>query len=189
MPESIDAIVFYISSALAVLSAATIVTRKNPVYSAVFMVLFFVCWALNFLILRAPFLAIIQLLVYGGAIMVLYLFVIMLLNLKPEEMREEIPVNRKVFSMVASLSLFLLLAWAIRSSPKVNSAPLLTSSDLPDVPALTEAGSVHAIAGELFSEHGLPFELTSILILIAVIGAIYLTKKGRAPGHDATHPG
>ncbi len=189
MPESIDAIVFYLSAIVAVVCSAVIVTRKNPVYSAVFMVLFFIAWALNFLILRAPFLAVIQVLVYGGAIMVLYLFVIMLLNLKPEEIKEEVTTQRKVLSAIASVGLFILLAWAIRTSPKVNDAPILSNSFLPDTPAVTEAGSLEAIAMELFEEHGLAFELTSILILIAIIGAIYLTKKGKALSHDGTHTG
>ena len=82
--------------------------------------------ALNFLILRAPFLAIIQLLVYAGAIMVLYLFVIMLLNLKLDEVKEEIAVNRKVFAAIASIGLFLLLGWAIRSQRPAAACPGLT---------------------------------------------------------------
>ena len=196
MPESIDAIVFYLSAIVAVVCSAVIVTRKNPVYSAVFMVLFFIAWALNFLILRAPFLAVIQVLVYGGAIMVLYLFVIMHLNLKPDEIKEEVTSQRKVLSAIASVGLFILLAWAIRTSPKVNDAPILSNSHLlanatskEQEEVIAKAGSLDSIAMELFEEHGLPFELTSILILIAIIGAIYLTKKGKALSHDGTHTG
>lgn len=189
MPDSIDAIVFYASATVAVVSSILVVTRRNAIYSAVFMVVFFTMIALNFLILRAPFLAIIQLLVYAGAIMVLYLFVIMLLNLKPEEIREEVPRNRKVLAGMVSLALFLLLAFTIRTSEKVNATPPLNRPLPAADPSLDEVGSVHGIAVELFSDHGLAFELTSILILIAIIGAIYLTKKRRAPSHDGTQPG
>jgi NADH-quinone oxidoreductase subunit J len=189
MEEALDAIVFYVTGGLAVLSAIIVVTRRNPVYSAVFMVNFFVMVAVQFLVLRAPFLAIIQLLVYGGAIMVLYLFVIMLLNLKPSEIREEVTPRRRLFALSSSFGLYLLLAWAIRTSAKVQGAPALTGP-LPESQRDIEAGSLDAIAEELFREHGFVFELTSILILIAIIGAIYLTKKAgwtHRDGHQDGH--
>ena len=81
-----DALVFYISGILMIASALLVVTRKNPVYSAILLVVFFVLTSVNFLVLRSPFLAVIQVLVYGGAIMVLFLFVTMLLNLQKHEL-------------------------------------------------------------------------------------------------------
>jgi NADH-quinone oxidoreductase subunit J len=185
--KSLDAIVFYVTIAVSLAAALVVVTRKNPVYSAVFLVVFFTMTALDFLILRAPFLAVIQVLVYAGAIMVLYLFVIMLLNLKPEELREQVTLRRKVLSFIASAGLFCLLAGAIRSSDRVRKAPDLTGDLRDGAPAAVRgAGEVPAIAAELFREHGLAFELTSVLILVAIIGAIYLTKK-RGAASDGTH--
>ena len=112
--------------------------------------------------------------------MVLYLFVIMLLNLKPDELKEEVTFNRKLFAGLTSFGLFILLALGIANSSRVRSAPPLTAP-LPE--SLQETGEITAIAMELFKNHGLAFELTSILILIAIIGAIYLTKKRSAVGH------
>jgi NADH-quinone oxidoreductase subunit J len=176
--ERLDATVFQVTAAISLIACLLVVTRRNPVYSAIFMVLFFTMISLDFLILRAPFLAVIQVLVYAGAIMVLYLFVIMLLNLKPEEFREEVTFRRKLFAAFASGGLFILLARAIRASGRDLGAIPLTGA-VPE--SARESGEVSVIAGELFRHHALAFELTSILILVAIIGAIYLTKKRGAP--------
>ena len=181
-----DAIVFYISGILSLVAAVLVVTRRNPVYSAIYLVLFFASISLDFLILRAPFLAVIQVLVYGGAIMVLFLFVIMLLNLTPAELRETVPRPRKVFAGVASLVLFAFLAGTISLSPVVRGAPGLTEPIT--APALVTAGETAAIGESLFRRHPLPFEYSTILILIAIIGAIYLTKKRREPPRSAPQP-
>ena len=169
-----DATVFYLSAIVSLVASLLVVTRKNPVHGAVFLVLFFTMISLDFLILRASFLAVIQVLVYAGAIMVLYLFVIMLLSLQPEKLDEGVTRGRKAFAAVASLGLFLLLAQAIRTSPKVQGTPELTAA----LPAgMPDIGSTEVVGEELFKNQILPFELTSILILIAVIAVIYLTKR------------
>lgn len=188
--ESLDVTVFWITMIVSLAAAALVVTRKNPIYSAVFMALFFIMTAVNFLILRAPFLAVIQVLVYAGAIMVLYLFVIMLLNLKPDELKEKVSRRRKIVSLATSVALFCLIAGAVRNSEKVAGAPGLSSGELPNnsSAAALEAGEIGSIATELFMEHGLAFELTSVLILIAIIGAIYLTKKRPSAKHGITKP-
>lgn len=173
-----EAVVFYASGFLSLVASLLVVTRRNPVYGAMYLVLFFIAISLDFLILRAPFLAVIQVLVYAGAIMVLYLFVIMLLSLKPEELREEVTRGRKALAALLSGGLFGLLAWAVVTSPKVGAAPSLTGA-LP-APGLARVGSTRHMGEELFQRQVLPFELTSILILAAIIGAIYLTKRRRA---------
>lgn len=176
-----DALVFYIAGIISVVAAGLVVTRRNPVYSAIYLVLFFAMISLQFLVLRAPFLAVVQVLVYAGAIMVLFLFVIMLLNLTPEELRETVPRSRKYLAGGVSFVLFLLLVAAIRQSPTVKGAPNLVAA-IPateGAPALGKVGEVAAIGESLFTTHTLAFELTSILILIAILGAIYLTKKRR----------
>jgi NADH-quinone oxidoreductase subunit J len=178
-----DAFVFYAAAVLMVIAALLVVTRRNPIYSAIWLVLFFTQIALCFLTLRSPFIAVVQILVYGGAIMVLFLFVLMLLNLTPEEMAEKVSRNRKILSGLASFSLFICMVLTIRLSPTVSStAPVDLTAPLPaDAPeTLTKAGEVHQIGKTLFQEHVLAFELTSILIFIAIIGAIYLTKTRRA---------
>jgi len=179
-----DALVFLISGVLMTASALLVVTRKNPVYSAILLVVFFLLTSLNFLVLRSPFLAVIQVLVYGGAIMVLFVFVLMLLNLTEEELDEKVEPGRKLLAGAGSVLLFVLLAWAINSSDRIQAAG---ETDLtgPVKESVARAGETREIGKALFSEHILPFEFTSILIFIAIIGAIYLTKTRRA---DHTEP-
>jgi len=172
-----DAVVFYIAAILAVVASLIVVTRRNPVYSAIWLVFVFTMVAVQFLVLRAPFLAAIQVLVYGGAIMVLFLFVLMLLNLTPEELEESVSRRRKVVAGLGSAGLFVLLVGAIRGSTTIGAVEDLTA---PVEGANATAGEVKPVGEVLFSEHILAFELTSILIFVAIIGAIYLTKAGRA---------
>ncbi|MCZ6792700.1 MAG: NADH-quinone oxidoreductase subunit J, partial [Planctomycetota bacterium] len=115
-------------------------------------------------------------LVYAGAIMVLFLFVLMLLNLTPEELREEISARRKLGAAVASASLFALLTRTVWTSPAVRNAGDL-AGELGET--LADIGETREIAESLFSAHLLPFELTSFLILIAVVAALYLTGVRR----------
>src|SRR5437773_4132413 len=105
-------VAFILSAIVCVLSAAAIVSRKNPVYSVVFMLPFFLGMTTLFVLLNATFLAAIQMIVYGGAILVVFLFVIMLINLKPEELREDFSVKSWFLSclgaglLAATLALF-----------------------------------------------------------------------------------
>ncbi|HVR73450.1 MAG TPA: NADH-quinone oxidoreductase subunit J [Planctomycetota bacterium] len=187
-----DALVFYISGLISVAAAILVVTRRNPVYSTIYLVLFFIMISLDFLILRAPFLAIVQVLVYGGAIMVLFLFVIMLLNLSPEELRETVPRGRKVLAGAASFLVFILLAVGIRLSPTVRSAQDLALPPPAPVPGATDLrnlGETAAIGQSLFTTHTLAFEYTSVLILVAILGAIYLTKKKPEAARRGVTPG
>jgi NADH-quinone oxidoreductase subunit J len=169
-----DAAVFYVSGLISLAASLLVVTRRNPVYGAIFLVLFFTMISLDFLILRAPFLAVIQVLVYAGAIMVLYLFVIMLLSLKPEELREEVTAGRKLFAGLFSGGLFFLLVYGVHLSPRVQGATDLAG---PVAAGAAGLGTTAAVGEELFTRQVLPFEVTSILILIAIIGAVYLTRK------------
>ncbi len=177
-----DALVFYISGILMIASALLVVTRKNPVYSAILLVVFFLLTSVNFLVLRSPFLAVIQVLVYGGAIMVLFLFVLMLLNLTEEELDEKVDPRRKLLAGAGSACLFVLLCWAVSSSERIRAAGAVDLTGLEDTIVegqASTAGETKEIGEALFSEHILPFEFTSILIFIAIIGAIYLTRTRR----------
>ena len=178
---------FSMFAAMAIISASGVVVLRDPVKCALSLVACFFSIACLYLLQAAELIAVLEVLVYAGAIMVLYLFVIMLLNLKPDELKEEVSRRRKILSFGASVALFCLIAGAIRNSEKVTAAPSLTG-DLPSnaSPAALGAGEIGPIATELFMEHGLAFELTSVLILIAIIGAIYLTKKRPVAKHGTT---
>ena len=180
-----DALVFYISGILMIASALLVVTRKNPVYSAILLVVFFLLTSVNFLVLRSPFLAVIQVLVYGGAIMVLFLFVLMLLNLTEEELDEKVDPRRKLLAGAGSACLFVLLCWAVSSSERIRAAGTVDLTGKVEGKAST-AGETREIGKALFSEHILPFEFTSILIFIAIIGAIYLTRTRRTVKRENT---
>ena len=164
--------VFLVSSALALVGAVMMVTRKNPVYSAVWLLVTFLSVAVTFLTLSAPFLAAIHVLVYTGAILVLFLFVIMLLNLRDEELGEEYPWPTRLGVAVMCVVLFGALAWPILQDPTLTMAV---------VPQGEEAGSVEAVGRLMFITYGLPFELVSVLIVVAMFGAMVLAKKRLTP--------
>jgi len=183
-----DALVFYSSGLLAVLAALLVVTRRNPIYSAILLVLFFVCISVQFLVLRAPFLAVVQVFIYAGAIMVLFVFVIMLLNLAPEDLRENVSTSRKALSAALATGLFLFLSAVIRSSPTVQTEPHVDLIGPVIEGEAARAGEVEPVGRSLFTTHLLAFELSSVLILVAIIGAVYLNKKmGARP--QAVPPG
>lgn len=160
--------VFLITSLVAVGSAIAAVTRRNPVYAAVWLLICFLSFAVILLQLAAPFLAAIHVLVYTGAILVLFVFVIMLLNLKDDELGEEYGTGVWAAGSALALGLFGLMAWPILTDPKL-------SAPLPALP--TDFGSVEAVGRVLFIEYGLPFELVSLLIVVSMFGAMILAKK------------
>lgn len=169
---SSELIVFFILAAVGVLSGILMITRPNPVNSALFLILNFMALAGLYITLHAQFVAIIQILVYAGAIMVLVLFVIMLLNLEDEEpLREQMSKRHYGSLLVALLALVLIvqvIGW--------NSGGTLEAMREQSPHAL-RIGTVEHIGSMLFTEHVYPFELTSILLLAAIIGAIVMAKK------------
>ena len=129
-----------------------------------------------FLLLGADFLGFMQLLVYAGAIMVLYLFVIMLINPREGDLPEEGGATDKTFAAGTAALVFCLLWFTINQSPMLNEAPVV----FPNMPPLdAKHGSTAAFGLELFREHLLVFELTSILVLIGIIGAVHLSLSAR----------
>jgi NADH-quinone oxidoreductase subunit J len=162
--------VFMVSSALALLSALMMVTRRNPVYSAVWLLVTFLCVAVLFLNLSAAFLAAIHVLVYTGAILVLFLFVIMLLNLKDSELGEEYPVSTRLGVAGMCAVLFAGLAIPLFRDPSLEVR--ITGSG----PG-AHYGSVEQVGTLLFETYGLQFELVSVLIIVAMFGAVVLAKK------------
>lgn len=165
-------IVFFILAAVAVLSGILMITRANPVNSALFLILNFISLAGIYLTLHAQFVAIIQILVYAGAIMVLVLFVIMLLNLQDEgPLREELSKRHYVnlFFALATLALIIqVIAW--QGGDTLDSMQQMA-------PNAVQNGMVQNIGDVLFTSYVFPFEITSILLLAAMIGAVVLAKK------------
>lgn len=169
--------VFLVSAAVAVITALSTVTQRNPIYSAVSLLVCFLSFAVLFLDLSAPFLAAIHVLVYTGAILVLFLFVIMLLNLKDEELGQEYPMAVKASIGGLCAALFALIAVPIAREPSL-------ANPLP--PAPEGFGSIETTGRLLFNDFALPFELISLLIVVAMFGALVLAKKRNPAG--ATEP-
>jgi NADH-quinone oxidoreductase subunit J len=158
---------FIFLAVLAVASALAMVINKNTVNSALFLVLNMVALAGLFLILKAEFLAIIQVLVYAGAIMVLFLFVIMLLNVQDEESLFDKFRIKYFVAFLLGVGVFSQILYSLGSF----------SDTLPTVaPEMKEVGTVEAVGDVLFTEYLLPFELTAILLTAAVVGAIVVAQ-------------
>ncbi len=161
--------VFYAAGGVAVFAGLGVVTRRSPMYSAISMLVAFLALAVLYLLLSAPFLAAMHVLVYTGAILVLFLFVIMLLNLKPEELGQEYPLPARGAVAALCLGLFALLAAPALLDPSLRGAPKAVAGDF---------GSVKAVGLALFQNpYALPFELASALILTAIFGSVVLAKK------------
>jgi NADH-quinone oxidoreductase subunit J len=173
-----DLIVFLVLALVAVVSAVGLLTSRSAIYAALFLVLNFLTVAIFYLILGAPFIALAQVTVYAGAIMVLFLFVIMLLGTQVLPPSEVLPWQRPV-AIGLAVVLFLEAGWWI-----INNA-MVTESLSPPSPALNDASVVQQISAVLFNQYLLPFELTSVLLLVAMIGAILLTHVQRSRKGDA----
>ena len=160
-----EEIAFYLFSFLTLLCGVLVITKRNPVACAMSLVLCIVSLAGLFVTLRAFFLAAVQILVYAGAVMVLFLFVIMLLDLK-EEVRRRMKVARGVAGGIAVAALaFMVIRLIWLSAPGAG-------LDLPVV-----VGSTEALGQLLFTKYLLPFEIFSVLLLVGMLGAILLSKK------------
>ena len=166
-------VLFWAFAGLALASALACITRRSPVASALWLVVTLFSLAALFVLLDAQFIAVLQLLVYAGAIMVLFLFVIMLLNLgRPGPMDVKGPVGVGTAFLLGGVLLFQL--WILRQ------AALRASIQLPpgSVARLQqEQGFVAAIAQPLFDTYLIPFEITSLLLLAALVGAVVLAKR------------
>ncbi len=163
-------ILFFILAAVAVLSAIGLLVSRNAVYAALFLVLNFATVAVFYLLLGAPFIAMAQVTVYAGAIMVLFLFVIMLLGAERLPKAVGLPWQRP---LAIGLAVVLL---AEAGFLLVRRLQLTTGLTNPGPEANTFA-QIQALGTTLFSNYLLPFEVTSILLLVAMVGVIVLTKK------------
>ena len=163
--------VFYIFAGLAVFLAIMMLTMDNPVYSAIFMVLTFFCISVIYITLEAEFIAAIQVLVYTGAIMVLFLFVIMLLNLGRGSELAERSGPMKYISIAVAFAILIQIGFASKATLAIGEKGAYP------IERVREAGNTQAIAQLLFSQYLYPFEIASILLLLGMVGAIIISKK------------
>lgn len=169
MQLNLESVLFVSLAVLSIGSAILMITRRSPISSSLFLILNFFTVSGLYLLLRAQFIAIIQVLVYMGAIMVLFLFVIMLLNLQDESKLTEKFSYKKITSVLLSIFLLCLLGFTIYFGFAGK------FSEMSDK-ALT-LGTAETLGTELFTNYSFPFELASFLLLAAIVGAVVLAKK------------
>lgn len=160
-------ILFWLLTAMAIGSALMVITRKNPVHSVLSLVVVFFAISGHYILMNAQFLAVVNIIVYAGAIMVLFLFVVMLMNLNASAE----PQKNKLLQFAGVISgggLFLVLLAALVKSKDVANTMEMQSGDY---------GLVKTLGKVLFSDYVFPFEISSVLFLSAMIGAVVISKK------------
>jgi NADH-quinone oxidoreductase subunit J len=166
----LEGILFYTLAAFIVAFGVLVVTARNTVHSVLFLVANFLCVAMVYVLLAAEFLAIIQVLVYAGGIVVLYLFVVMLVNLKRPP---EAPLDTRRQSRLGFVVAAVMLAEI--------SAILVYTAGRPGAPvpaaAMPAGGNTEMVGMALYTDYLIPFEVASMLLLVAMIGAIVLARK------------
>lgn len=169
MPAS--QLLFWFLSILAIVAAIGVVSSKNPVYSVLWLIIVFFAISGHYILMNAQFLAIVNIIVYAGAIMVLFLFVIMLMNLNAEA---EPPKNiyLKMIGVIAGSCLMIVFVAAL-SHASTNNIILRIG---------TGVGLIKNLGKTLFNQYVVPFEITSVLFLSAMIGAVVLGKKEKPEG-------
>lgn len=168
--------IFYLLGTLAVVASLLVIAQRNPVYSVLLLIASFGALSGLYVLLDAPFVAVIQIIVYAGAIMVLFLFVVMLLNAPQEDTEHDLRVHVLLrqwpvrFGAALAVALTMELLWALsqtRGTGGFAPAPLI---------------SVAALGRRLFTEYAFQFEVTSILILVAMLGAVLMARREDARG-------
>ena len=171
-----ETVLFYLFGGVAVLASALVIGQRNPMYSILLLVASFGAISGLYVLLDAPFIAVIQIIVYTGAIMVLFLYVVMLLNAPVEDAAEwdrthllRQPGAARVGAILAVV-LVLQLGWALSRTGEVRGAAAAR-------PGAETVSSVRAIGNVMFTDYMFAFEATSVLILIALLGAIHLARR------------
>ncbi len=166
---NVQLLMFFACAALAVAGAVVLILAREPIHSALALILVMVSLAVLYLLLGAPFIAAVQIIVYAGAIMVLFVFVIMLLNAGVEERTDYSKIAK--FAGVP-LGFFLLLEIAHWLYHSEAGTAIANGAGAP-----SEAASTYALSEQLFRQYLFPFEATSILILVAILGALVLARR------------
>jgi NADH-quinone oxidoreductase subunit J len=164
---NITEILFWVLSVVALFSALMVITSKNPVYSVLWLIVTFFSLSGHYILLNAQFLAIVNIIVYAGAIMVLFLFVIMLMNLN----KTSEPQKNKWLRLAGALAggcLLLVLVAALKDTDIRQQMARVNGGDI---------GLIKTLGKELFSTYVVPFEISSVLFLSAMVGAVVIGKK------------
>jgi NADH-quinone oxidoreductase subunit J len=170
-----DLVLFYLFAALTVAASLAVILRRNPMHSVLLLILSFVGLAGLYILLDSPFAAVTQIIVYAGAIMVLFLFVVMLLNVSNEQAPGEengrpfVPTGPRRAGAALAVVLLAELVWALS---RVARSTMFEGAE-----TAANVQSVRQIGIELFTTHAFAFEVTSVLILVAMIGAVVLAKR------------
>lgn len=165
-----ETLIFIILAVIATGSAVNILVQRHPIYSALSLILTFIALAGIYIQMHAEFIAVMQIVVYTGAIMVLFVFVIMLLNVREEPVSNPSLHLIKYFGLPLSILLMVQISFIVVKA--FSGYGISLSPSAPDL-----AGNTAAIGKELYTRYLLPFEVTSILLLVAIIGAIVMAKK------------
>lgn len=160
-------IIFYLLTAVTLLSAILVVTARNPIHSVLALIATFFCLSGHYILLNAQFLAAVNIIVYAGAIMVLFLFTIMFLNMKKDEEESKTTLTKMAAVVVGGILMVLMLA-IFRVAQLGTFNPMAFDS---------KVGLVENLGMVLYSDYLLPFELVSVLFLVAMVGAIMLGKR------------
>ena len=167
---------FYLFGAVAVASSIFVIAQHNPMHSVLMLILSFAALAGLYIQLDSPFAAVTQIIVYAGAIMVLFLFVVMLLNAPREDVAS--PYGPSYVSLTAGPRRIFVVLSAVLVAELVVALSRLEVRSLPaGADAAAEVSSVRAIGVALFTDHAFAFEVTSVLILVAMVGAVVLARK------------
>lgn len=161
-------ILFYALSAFAVISAAMVLISKNPIHSVLWLILVFFAISGHYILLNAQFLAIVNIIVYAGAIMVLFLFVIMLMNVKSDNEPQK-KLLTKFIGVLSGGSLLTLLIALVKQTTQIQGKEVLMKEGT--------IGLIHPLGKALFSDYVVPFEISSVLFLSAMVGAVIIGKK------------
>jgi len=158
-----ETFLFWIFAIVGVGCGIMVVFQRNPMSSAIYLVVTMLCLAGFYALLAGPFVAVIQVLVYAGAVMVLILFVIMMLNLREETLEREGSMMTWIIAGLIGLGLVVAVARKFPRTPAGTPEPAF--------------GTIEEVGNKLFTVYMLPFELTSVLLLVAIIGAVILAKR------------
>jgi NADH-quinone oxidoreductase subunit J len=165
-----ETLIFIILAVIATGSAVSILVQRHPIYSALSLILTFIALAGIYIQMHAEFIAVMQIVIYTGAIMVLFVFVIMLLNVREGSVTT--PSLRLIKYFGLPLSILLMVQISLIVFKAYSGYEISLSPSAPNL-----AGNTAAIGKELYTRYLLPFEVTSILLLVAIIGAIVMAKK------------
>jgi len=160
-----EALLFIVVALMTVGAALMVITQRSPINSVLYIVLAFFSLAILYVMLGAQLVAAFQVIVYAGAIMVLFIFVVMMLNLSKAQDWERIGAIRRWLGFAAAAGVFLIVVTALRGSLGYNAA------------LDPNMGSVESVGNALFGRYMLPFEVASVLLLVAIVGVVSLVKR------------